>query len=222
MPAAHITRGHTAIAILEARPSASTRRHGFKAFRAVVYFFIFFLPPLAGSLPSAATTPFLELYVTLERTKEELNKFILEEPVEGMPLVAAVLFTPGRVPEDSEADAGAEAEAEAAEEEEAEAEAEAEVWAEGEGHGTTVTLRISYMLPSESARPWVCCSPCWAPRIAPGACVGRGRGTSPTNSPLLPDRAPPRRRAQRCSTSLPARWRYTATWIASCRAACPR
>lgn len=40
-----------------------------------------------------ATTPFLELYVTLERTQEEENKYILEEPVEGFPLVAAVLFT---------------------------------------------------------------------------------------------------------------------------------
>lgn len=43
----------------------------------------------------AATTPFLELYVTLERTQAELNKYILEEPVEGMPLVAAVLFQEG-------------------------------------------------------------------------------------------------------------------------------
>ena len=42
-----------------------------------------------------ATTPFLELYVTLERTKEEVNKYILEEPVEGLPLVAAVLFQEG-------------------------------------------------------------------------------------------------------------------------------
>lgn len=59
-----------------------------------------------------ATTPFLELYVTLERTQEEVNKYILEEPVEGFPLVAAVLF-------------------------------HAE---EGETR-TTVTLRLSYLLP---------------------------------------------------------------------------
>lgn len=39
-----------------------------------------------------ATTPFLELYVTLDRTEEEENKYIVEEPVEGFPLVAAVLF----------------------------------------------------------------------------------------------------------------------------------
>ena len=43
-----------------------------------------------------ATTPFLELYVTLDRTQEEENKYILEEPVEGFPLVAAVLFTKER------------------------------------------------------------------------------------------------------------------------------
>lgn len=59
-----------------------------------------------------ATTPFLELYVTLERTQEEVNKYILEEPVEGFPLVAAVLFH-----------------------------------AEDDVPQTTVTLRISYLLP---------------------------------------------------------------------------
>lgn len=63
-----------------------------------------------------ATTPFLELYVTLERTQEEKNKFILEEPVEGLPLVGAVLFQEGD--EDTP----------------------------GTG-GTTVTLRLSYLLP---------------------------------------------------------------------------
>jgi len=67
----------------------------------------------------AATTPFLELYVTLERTQEEDNKYILEEPVEGLPLVAAVLFQEG---EDEDT---------------------------GEIRGTTVTLRLSYLLPSK-------------------------------------------------------------------------
>lgn len=59
-----------------------------------------------------ATTPFLELYVTLERTQEEVNKYILEEPVEGFPLVAAVLFH-----------------------------------ADEDVPQTTITLRISYLLP---------------------------------------------------------------------------
>ncbi len=40
----------------------------------------------------AASTPFLELFVTLERTECEENKHIMEEPVGGAPLVAAVLF----------------------------------------------------------------------------------------------------------------------------------
>jgi hypothetical protein len=48
---------------------------------------------------SAAQTPFLELYVTLERTRAEEGKFILEEPVEGAPLTAAVLFTEVEAPE---------------------------------------------------------------------------------------------------------------------------
>jgi uncharacterized membrane protein len=65
-----------------------------------------------------ATTPFLELYVTLDRTQQEENKYILEEPVEGLPLVAAVLFQEG----DEEAGGG--------------------------GGGTTVTLRLSYLLPT--------------------------------------------------------------------------
>jgi uncharacterized membrane protein len=60
-----------------------------------------------------ATTPFLELYVTLERTEEKVNKYILEEPVEGFPLVAAVLFH-------SDGD---------------------------DDPATTITLRISYLLP---------------------------------------------------------------------------
>jgi uncharacterized membrane protein len=64
-----------------------------------------------------ATTPFLELYVTLDRTQQEENKYILEEPVEGLPLVAAVLFQEG----DEEA---------------------------GTDGGTTVTLRLSYLLPT--------------------------------------------------------------------------
>ncbi len=59
-----------------------------------------------------ATTPFLELYVTLERTQEEQDKYILEEPVEGFPLVAAVLFH-----------------------------------ADEDAPQTTITLRISYLLP---------------------------------------------------------------------------
>ncbi len=65
-----------------------------------------------------ATTPFLELYVTLDRTQEEVNKYILEEPVEGFPLVAAVLFTEGD-------DGGS----------------------GGRGASTIVTLRVSYLLP---------------------------------------------------------------------------
>lgn len=91
-------------------------------------FFLFcFHPPYASltyiysSFPLfpfllSATTPFLELYVTLERTQEEVNKYILEEPVEGFPLVSAVLFQEG----DESA---------------------------GESSGTTVTLRMSYLLP---------------------------------------------------------------------------
>ena len=68
-----------------------------------------------------ATTPFLELYVTLDGTQEEENKYILEEPVEGFPLVAAVLFT--------------------------EAEGNDEVGSGGRGTSTIVTLRVSYLLP---------------------------------------------------------------------------
>ncbi|KAI7836021.1 hypothetical protein COHA_010105 [Chlorella ohadii] len=39
-----------------------------------------------------AMTPWLELYVALERTHAEPNKYIVEEPVDGAPIVAAVLF----------------------------------------------------------------------------------------------------------------------------------
>ncbi|PRW20274.1 cyclase dehydrase [Chlorella sorokiniana] len=39
-----------------------------------------------------AMTPWLELYVALERTHAEQNKYIVEEPVDGAPIVAAVLF----------------------------------------------------------------------------------------------------------------------------------
>lgn len=67
----------------------------------------------------AATTPFLELYVTLERTEAQQDKYILEEPVEGLPLVAAVLFQEGDASESSDKQGG-----------------------------VTVTLRISYLLPS--------------------------------------------------------------------------
>jgi hypothetical protein len=62
----------------------------------------------------------LELYVTLERTKAEANKYIIEEPVEGLPLVAAVLFQEGYESDDGSDDVSG---------------------------GTTVTLRISYLLP---------------------------------------------------------------------------
>ena len=68
-----------------------------------------------------ATTPFLELYVTLDRTQEEENKYILEEPVEGFPLVAAVLFTEAVGDDDGGSD--------------------------GTGSSTIVTLRVSYLLP---------------------------------------------------------------------------
>lgn len=71
-----------------------------------------------------AMTPWLELYVALRRTAE-VNKYILEEPEDGMPLVVAVLFQeeePGQF-----------------EDEEGEGE-------EAEG-GTIVTLRVSYLLP---------------------------------------------------------------------------
>jgi len=89
---------------------------------------IMLMPHCVPPLLIAASTPFLELYVTLERTKEELNKYILEEPVEGFPLVAAVLFQEG-----DEGD-------------------------EGQQSGTTVTLRLSYLLPSElnasCSLPW--------------------------------------------------------------------
>ena len=39
-----------------------------------------------------AATPFLELFVTMQRTHEKENKYILEEPVEGTPLMVGVLF----------------------------------------------------------------------------------------------------------------------------------
>jgi hypothetical protein len=39
-------------------------------------------------------TPWLELYVALRRTAEA-GKYILEEPIDGAPIVAAVLFQEG-------------------------------------------------------------------------------------------------------------------------------
>lgn len=74
-------------------------------------------------------TPFLELYVTLERTEEEENKYIIEEPVEGFPLVAAVLFQEG-IPIQYQEDENAGRNSE-----------------DGHGKGTTVMLRMSYLLP---------------------------------------------------------------------------
>lgn len=37
-------------------------------------------------------TPWLELFVALRRTQAQPNKFIVEEPQDGAPLVAAALF----------------------------------------------------------------------------------------------------------------------------------
>lgn len=37
-------------------------------------------------------TPWLQLYVALRRTQAEPNKYLVEEPEDGAPLVAAVLF----------------------------------------------------------------------------------------------------------------------------------
>lgn len=42
---------------------------------------------------STAMTPWLELVVVLRRTQEEKDKYIVEEPVEGAPIVFAALFT---------------------------------------------------------------------------------------------------------------------------------
>ncbi|KAL4451345.1 hypothetical protein ABPG77_009417 [Micractinium sp. CCAP 211/92] len=39
-----------------------------------------------------AMTPWLELYVALRRTKAEVDKYIVEEPQDGAPIVAAALF----------------------------------------------------------------------------------------------------------------------------------
>ena len=37
-------------------------------------------------------TPRQQLYVALQRTEAEVDKHLVEEPVDGAPLVAAVLF----------------------------------------------------------------------------------------------------------------------------------
>ena len=37
-------------------------------------------------------TPWLELYVALRRTQAATNKYIVEEPEDGAPIVAAALF----------------------------------------------------------------------------------------------------------------------------------
>ena len=42
--------------------------------------------------PPPAMTPWLELYVALRRTQAEPNKHIVEEPEDGAPITAAVLF----------------------------------------------------------------------------------------------------------------------------------
>lgn len=77
---------------------------------------------------AAAMTPYLELYVTLERTEEAENKYIIEEPVEGFPLVAAVLFQEGCP--STMVDTGSEGHASVQKD-----------------SGTTVMLRMSYLLP---------------------------------------------------------------------------
>ena len=52
------------------------------------------LVPSASPLPTspAAMTPWLELYVALRRTQAATNKYIVEEPEDGAPIVAAALF----------------------------------------------------------------------------------------------------------------------------------
>lgn len=119
--------------------------------------------------PPPALTPFLELYTTLERTRSEVDKYIVEEPVEGMPLVAAALF--------QEADGGS---------------------------GAVVTLRISYLLPSErgscgrSGRCRCCC--CCLQMLAGGG--RRGCPSLPALgflcccSPWSPSKDSERRRAR--------------------------
>ncbi len=42
--------------------------------------------------PASAMTPWLEVYVALRRTKAEVDKYIVEEPQDGAPIVAAALF----------------------------------------------------------------------------------------------------------------------------------
>ncbi|KAL6777899.1 hypothetical protein ACKKBG_A16130 [Auxenochlorella protothecoides x Auxenochlorella symbiontica] len=76
-----------------------------------------------------ARTPYLEFYTTFKRTEAEPNRCILEEPVEGTPLVIAVLF-------------------QTVEEARAQASASGTVSnvLEGKEGGTVVTLRISYQL----------------------------------------------------------------------------
>lgn len=68
----------------------------------------------------AAKSPFLELYTTFRRTEEEPLVHILEEPVEGTPLVVAALFARAAAPDHDPA------------------------------QQTVVTLRVSYLLASAS------------------------------------------------------------------------
>ena len=51
-------------------------------------------PSPPPSLPPSPTamTPWLELYVALRRTQAATNKYIVEEPEDGAPIVAAALF----------------------------------------------------------------------------------------------------------------------------------
>lgn len=85
--------------------------------------------PALFTSSTPARTPYLEFYTTFKRTEAEPNRCILEEPVEGTPLVIAVLF-------------------QTVEEARAQASASGTVSnvLEGKEGGTVVTLRISYQL----------------------------------------------------------------------------
>ena len=124
-------------------------------------------PPPPLSLLPPSLPPCLPPPHTLQ---EEQNKFILEEPYEGMPLVVAALFQPADAIQGEWEDDGSGEGVLGPEEE----------WPEGEEvtEGTLVTLRVQYLLPSEWGL-WACVQSL-LPTQGRCVCVGGGR------SPPLP------------------------------------
>ena len=89
----------------------------------------------------AANTPVLELYTTFSRSQIDENEVILEESIDGMDMVAGVIFADAEADSLTDAKEGSETDPEEASGTDAQ-----------EGPSTDVTFRLGYYLPGKSCK----------------------------------------------------------------------